>query len=1079
MHRHDKDVGVGDSLFSIRVNRRRGSRCSGGRQTRNVSLRRAVVEAFEPRVLLSGYARSIVASFDSSGGSGPAAAVTFDSSGNLFGTTGGGGDDNLGTVFEIPKGSTTPTTITSFTGVNGNSSAQGTSPQGALALDSQGNLWGTTSAGGANGLGNVFEIPTGAQSMMDVASFTDATGGNSFAGVTFDKNGNLFGTTTNGGTNGLGTVFEIAKGTTTIKAVASFNGTNGANPFGPVTFDGNGNLFGTTSGGGDTNGDGTIFEIASGSTSIQVVAKFNGANGSSPEGTLAFDSSGNLFGTTAAGGDAAGDGTVFEIVKGAKAITHVANFAGTNGSSPLSGIRFDKNGNLFGTTSGGGSSGKGTVFEILKGTTAIKSLGSLNGTNGQAPQAGVTFDSVGNLFGTAAIGGSSGNGTVFEIASGSTTLKAVASFNGNQGLFSRSAVTIDKSGNLFGTTSGGGTFNDGTVYEIAAGSSMIKTIGSFNGTNGSAPQGDVVLDSSGNLFGTTPSGGANEKGTIYEIVKGSNTIKTLFSFDGAHGADPQGGLTMDGKGNIFGATLSGGASGGGVIFEIPHGSTTMKVLAGFEQPTGTNPYANLAVDSQGNIFGATIQGAGAANDGAVFELPAGSTKFQALATFNGTNGSLAMGDVAVDANGNFFGATISGGSSTGGPGVIYEVVKGSKTITDLVKFNGSNGDNPFGGITLDSSGNLFGTAQNATTNNGEVFEIVKGTKTAQILATFNGTNGAAPQATVKFDTKGNLFGTTFDGGLHGDGNVFKLTPTITLTAPANQSAVAGVTKTFSLGSFVQTGAIGPFTVNVSFSDGTSSFVEMNQMPGPISDIFTLVKAGVTTVTVTVADSAGHTSNTIKFNITDAPDNLDPANLVFAQQPTTGIAGAALSPAITVDLEDRFGNIITTLSSDVTLALNTFPTGGTLSGTTTVKAVNGVATFTGLSLKIAGAYTLKASAGSAFAGVSNSITIAPAAAAKLVIAQQPTSGTHGVALSPVFIVDVEDAFGNIATGSSASIVLALSSNPAGGVLGGTLKVKAVKGIATFGALTLSKTGTYVVKATSGSLTTAVSKNVVVK
>jgi uncharacterized repeat protein (TIGR03803 family) len=536
---------------------------------------------------------------------------------------------------------------------------------------------------------------------------------------------------------------------------------------------------------------------------------------------------------------------------------------------------------------------------------------------------------------------------------------------------------------------------------------------------------------------------------------------------------------MDAKGNIFGATLAGGASGGGVIFEIPHGSTVVKVLASFAFATGGNPYANLAVDSQGNIFGATIAGDGAANDGAVFELPAGSTKVQALAAFNGTNGSLAMGDVAVDANGDFFGATISGGSSTGGPGVVYEVVKGSKTITDLVKFNGTNGDDPFGGITLDSSGNLFGTANNSSTSNGEVFEIVKGTTTAQILTTFNGINGAAPQATVKFDAKGNLFGTTFDGGLHEGGNVFKLTPTITLTAPANQNAIAGVTATFALGSFVQTGAIGPFTVNATFSDGTPAEQQNLNGPGAIAGTFTFTKAGVTTVTVTVTDSAGHTSNTIKFNITDAPDTLDPANLVFAPQPTTGTAGTALSPAITVDLEDRFGNIITTLSSNVTLALNTFPKGGSLSGTTTVKAVKGVATFTGLSMKIAGAYTLKATAGSAFADVSQSITITPAAAAKLVFAQQPTTGTHGVALSPVFIVDVEDAFGNIVTASSASIVLALSSNPAGGVLGGTLTIKAVKGIATFGAQTLSKAGTYTVKATSGSLTAAVSKNVVVK
>jgi uncharacterized repeat protein (TIGR03803 family) len=1025
---------------------------------------------------MSGYALSFVASFDGGGGSSSAAALTLDRAGNLVGTTSGGGYFNQGTIFRIPKGSTTPITEESFSGNATASSGAGAAPEAPLTLDSKGNLWGTTSAGAANGLGNVFEIPAGGQ-LTDIASFTNTTGGNPFGGVTFDKNGNLFGTTTNGGAGGLGTVYEIAKGTTAIKPVASFNGSDGSNPTGSIVFDSKGNLFGTTSGGGDTNGDGVIFEIPSGSTSIQVVAAFNGTNGSSPGGNLAFDSSGNLFGSTAAGGDSAGDGVVFEIAKGSKTITKMAGFNGTNGLSPLSGITLDKNGNLFGTTSAGtGAAAKGTVFEILKGTTTIKSLGSFNGTNGQAPQAGVTFDTAGNLFGTTAIGGTSGNGTVFEIASGSTTLKAIFSFTGNQGSGSESAVAVDNSGNLFGTLLDDGTFSKGAIYEIASGSSTVTPIADFNGTNGASPQGDVVMDSSGNLFGTTEAGGTDNEGTIYEVVKGSNTITSLVNFDGKNGGAPRGGLIMDGKGNIFGACQGGDSGpGSGVIFEIPHGTTTFTPLAGFDPTVGDQPFTNVAVDSKGDIFGATTAG-GPTGNGIVYELPAGSTKVQALASFNASNGQFPAGEVAVDASGNVFGTTNAGG--TANDGVVYEVVKGSKTITDLVTFTGTNGSRPFGGVTIDSSGNLFGTTAFANTNNGEVFEIAKGSKTAQIIASFNGSNGASPQTTVKFDANGNLFGTTFDGGTFESGNVFKLTPTITLTAPANQTAVAGVTNNFAVGSFSDTGAIGPFTVTLQFSDGSPTQVLHFNSAGAIDATLVFTKAGVNTVTETVADSGGHVSNTAKFTITTQADFLDPEKLVIAQQPTKGTAGASLSPAITVDLEDRFGNIVTFDSSSVTLALATSPKGGTLTGKTTVAAVHGIATFTGLSLKIAGAYTLMATDGSDNAGVSNQISIAPAAAAKLVIAQQPTTGTHGVALTPSLIADIEDAFGNLITTASSSVTIALSSKPAGGAISGTTTVNAVKGIATFAGLKLSKAGSYLVKVTDGSLTAAVSKSIAV-
>ncbi|HEX4794172.1 MAG TPA: hypothetical protein VH370_10290 [Humisphaera sp.] len=203
-----------------------------------------------------------------------------------------------------------------------------------------------------------------------------------------------------------------------------------------------------------------------------------------------------------------------------------------------------------------------------------------------------------------------------------------------------------------------------------------------------------------------------------------------------------------------------------------------------------------------------------------------------------------------------------------------------------------------------------------------------------------------------------------------------------------------------------------------------------------------------------------------------------AKLVITQQPTTAIAGVTLAPALVVKVEDVFGNVATGNSSTVTLSRVLAPTGGALLGTLAVSAVKGIATFSNLSMKIAGAYTIKASDGVLLAATAKPITITNAAAAKLVITQQPTIAKSGVGLAPAIIVKVEDAFGNVAVANASTITLAIATGPAGGTLTGTHSAAAVKGIATFANLAIKTAGTYTLRATDGVLTAAVSKAIVV-
>jgi uncharacterized repeat protein (TIGR03803 family) len=334
----------------------------------------------------------------------PEGSLIADADGDLFGTTAGGGANGLGSVFEIAKTAggyaSTPTTLVSFNGTNGEF------PEGSLIADSSSDLFGTALQGGANGDGTVFEILKTAggyaSAPTTVVRFNVADGVDPQAGLIADANGDLFGTTADGGANDDGAVFEIAKSAggyaSMPTTLVSFNGTNGADPPANLIADANGDLFGTTAGGG-ANGDGTVFEIAKtarGYASMPTtLVSFNGTNGADPIASLIADANGDLFGTTEGGG-ANGFGAAFEIAKTAGGYasmpTTLVSFNVTNGAGPSGSLIADANGDLFGTTGGGGANGHGTVFEIAGGDDLL-----WQNTSGQA--------SIWDMNGNALVGG--------------------------------------------------------------------------------------------------------------------------------------------------------------------------------------------------------------------------------------------------------------------------------------------------------------------------------------------------------------------------------------------------------------------------------------------------------------------------------------------------------------------------------------------------------------------------------------------------------------------------------------------------------------------------------------------------
>jgi uncharacterized repeat protein (TIGR03803 family) len=358
--------------------------------------------------------------------------------------------------------------------------------------------------------------PTKAQTLTTLASFNTTNGAAPYAGVIADASGNLYGTTGYGGANNLGTAFKLTAGANTLTTLATFNGTNGRLPYGGLTADASGNLYGTTAGGG-ANDLGTVYMIATGTNALTTLATFNSTNGASPQAAVIVDVSGNLYGTTQGGGSS-NMGTVFKLGAGSNTPTTLATFTGiANGRFVPAGLIADGSGNLYGTTSQGGASDRGTAFKLETATNTLTTIATFNSINGAYPQASLCFDASGNLVGTS-LGGANGAGTVFRIAAGSNTLTTLAALTGNtHGRNPYAGLIVDASGNFYGTTTQGGANNVGTVFKLNAGTNTLTTLVTFTGTNGAEPYAGLIADAAGNLYGTTRIGGAGNAGTIFKI----------------------------------------------------------------------------------------------------------------------------------------------------------------------------------------------------------------------------------------------------------------------------------------------------------------------------------------------------------------------------------------------------------------------------------------------------------------------------------------------------------------------------------------------------------------------------------
>jgi len=345
--------------------------------------------------------------------------------------------------------------------------------------------------------------------------------------------------------------------------------------------------------------------------------------------------------------------------------------------------------------------------------------------DGEAPFAGLVMDTKGNFYSTTGFGGASGDGTVFRVSATGKEKVLFSFMRDPEGAEPRDPLIIDSKGNLYGTTPLGGANNgSGTAFVISPAGAHKILYNFTGGADGGDPAAALVMDSKGILYGTTSLGGTSGDGTVFSLTPAGKE-KVLYSFmGGLDGRNPSSSLVIDANGNLYGSEPDGGNHVAGTIFEVtPAGKK--KVLYAFAgEPDGDGPQSGLIRDDKGNLYGAT-SGGGIANCGGgcgvIFKVSPSGAETVLYSFTGGADGQLPNGSLFRDAKGNLYGTTYGGGTSSFGT-----VFKLTPTGTHSVLYNftgGADGGNPSPGLIQDAKGNFYGTAQSGGVGSGVVFKI--------------------------------------------------------------------------------------------------------------------------------------------------------------------------------------------------------------------------------------------------------------------------------------------------------------------------------------------------------------------
>ncbi len=782
----------------------------------------------------------------------PQAALVQGADGGLYGTTASGGTIGGGIIFKI----TTNGVFATLYNFNG---GDGDSPEVPMILGADGNLYGTTSSGGAAGDGEIFEL-TQAGALTQIGTFNYFNGFDP-SKLTQGIDGSFYGTTFGGGAPGDGTVFNLStNGLLTTLFVCDY--TNGGYlPLAGLSQAPDGNLYGTTYEGGASNFGTLIVMTPLGK--VTTLYSFTGAaDGGHPSADLVQGPDGNFYGTTIVGG-AFDDGLVFRWTPGSAPVP-LASFDGFNGAHPQSALVATADGSLYGTTPDGGATGNGVIFRVsinsptlqitsqpsdqsaFLGSTASFSVdvagnapisyqwwknneplangGNIAGassriltiSNVSGADAAIYYVTISNAIAPVV---TSENALLEVVTSpplflsppvnqigtvgGSVTFRAVVEGDlpmafqwqsnhvnlvNNANVVGANSSTLTLAGlnqrsdatyTLIASNASGANSADAilTVYGASIAGTAVSSLHWFTGgADGGVPNG-LALGSNGVLYGTTQSGGSGSGGTIFSVTT-NGEFQTLVAFAAANGSSPQAGLTPGSDGNLYGTTQGGGPNGWGTVFMMtPAGALT--TLAAFASQSNYAPYTALTQGTNGNFYGSSAN-LYKSGDGNIFEMtPSGS--LSVIYSFTGgQTGNEPIGSLALGNDGNFYGMTTTGAARNDG-GIFAMSPAGA--LTNLYSFTGQiDGYNPIGALVQGTDGYFYGVTRRDVLDgeqfDGTIFKVsTKGALTTlYTLNPYVNGDGEYPFAGLVAGMDGNFYGSTMYSESNIYGTVFRITP---------------------------------------------------------------------------------------------------------------------------------------------------------------------------------------------------------------------------------------------------------------------------------------------------------------
>lgn len=731
----------------------------------------------------------------------------------LWGVTSEGGNENAGVIFKTDESGNNYQVVYHFGYLN-----PGSTPHSARFVKaSNGKLYNILYSGGKYDKGVIFEYTPSTNSYVVLVDLSDSLGAWPEGSLTIASDGNLYGTTQNGGKHSRGVLFQYDLSTKKYTKKFDFNDTLGNGPSGKLV-ETNGKLYGTTQAGGQ-NKVGTIFEYDLTTATLTVKKHFDASStastGNYPFGSLMLASNGKLYGTAASGG-AYSSGVLFEFDPSTGTFTKKHDFTSTLGGSPYGGLVEVSTGKLYGIG--------GIIYEYDISTSTFTKKLSLDLSSVDGYGATLEKASNGKLYATLR-NYPNGQGAVIEYDPSANTLKKIKEYDNvwNNGYVQRAHDLFDDGGVLYGMADGGlGMSGILFTYDLSAGT-YTKKLNLKDPVNGIKPNGTLMRAANGKLYGTTVNGGNSDRGLYgtlfeYDITSGTYTKKVDFdqTVRGAYY-----GAYANYNGNLYSVS-------GNQLYE--YNTSTGAYNKKGSPVSANNNFSSLVKAGNGKYYGLS-QSNGANNVGFVFEVDPDAGTITNMASFSSSGMRVPMGELAVSEGGTLYGIATQGGSS--GYGGIFSYSPGSGSIGELVSFDGSIMRGGPGGLAEARNGKLYGTVYGVNTNYNVFFEYDPSsgslTKKSELHFGVFGNPLAA--------SNGKIYGLVRSGGTKGWGYMYEYDPaTATLTTKYNFNVVDGKYPMYtSLIEVCHTPALGTITGNSTMcGDGTNTTYSVPTVTGAVS-----------------------------------------------------------------------------------------------------------------------------------------------------------------------------------------------------------------------------------------------------